>query len=78
MTALPYSPNCRFLSMPQAASFPTRKTTFSPCRTAVSNSIALNPNAPSPTMQNARDSGLASFAAIAIGTDCPSMPRFGR
>ena len=78
MTAFPYNPNCRFLSMPHAASLPSSVTKLIPCRTAVSSSIALKPNAPSPVMQNTRDSGLASLAAIATGTADPSMPRFGK
>ena len=61
--------------MPQEASLPSTVVMAMPCRTAVSYSSALKPNAPSPEITIALRSGCASFAAIAVEMAVPSIPR---
>ena len=52
-------------SSAQMPLLPTTQTTGIRCRTMVSNSIAENPNAPSPDKRMTCRSGRASFAASA-------------
>ena len=70
----PKSCTCGSLIWPHAASFPTTTTIGSLKRSAVSKSIPLKPNEPSPWMTNTVRSGCSSLAAMANGAPTPRQP----
>src|SRR5207302_9878740 len=70
----PYSVSWATLIWPHAPSFPMIPTKGIFCRIALSYSIALRPNEPSPYTTRTCLSGFANFAAIANEGPTPRQP----